>query len=160
MRCPRSLPSLLPLPAVLLLTFGIAACHNNDTTTAPGAIASLTVNAPDSATAGQSFTVDVNATAIGINGVHNGHVNVTVPTPLTVTGVDASGGTSATFTSGSVSWNLGTLDSNSNSTLHVTATSTLPAGSPGQLVTLTASLTADGINAGDLVSSDSVQINP
>ena len=36
----------------------------------------------------------------------------------------------------------------------------LPAGSTGQAVTITASLTADGINAGDAVASDSVQINP
>jgi hypothetical protein len=158
MRSSRSLPLLLP--AALFLTFGFAACHNNDTTTAPGAIASLTISAPNSSTAGQSFTIDVNATAIGVNGVHNGHVNVTVPAPLTVMGVNASGGTSATFTSGSASWNLGTLDSNSNATLHVTVTSTLPAGSSGQSVTVTASMTADGINAGDLVSTDSVQINP
>lgn len=155
----RSSYSRRLIPACLLLIFGPIACKN-DTTTSPGAIASLTVNAPDSATSGQSFTVDVNATAIGIAGVHHGQVTVTFPSPLTVTAVDPSPGTTATNTSGSASWSLGTLDSNSNSTLHVTVVGTLPAGSMGQLVTVTASMTADSINPGDLVSSDSVQINP
>lgn len=159
MRLPRSTRFLVPLAAFLLI--GLVSCkENNDTTTAPGAIASLTVNAPDSATNGQSFTIDVNATAVGISGVHNGHVNVTVPSPLTVTAVSDSAGTTATFTSGSASWDLGTLDANSNSTLHVTVTGALPTGSTGQLVTVTATMTADGIGAGDLVSSDSIQINP
>jgi len=146
------------VPALLLVGFG--SCKNNDTTTAPGAIASITVNAPDSTRSGQGFNIDVNATAVGINNVHNGHVNVTVPAPLQVTAADPAAGTNATFTSGSVSWNLGTLDSNSNAHLNVSVTSSLPPGSMGQLVTVTASLTADGINAGDAVATDTVQVNP
>jgi len=85
---------------------------------------------------------------------------LTVPAPLTVQATSPSSGTTASFTTGSATWNLGTLDANSNSSLHLTLMGNLPAGSTGQAVTITASLTADGINAGDAVASDSVQINP
>jgi hypothetical protein len=122
-------------------------------------LASITVTAPATAKSGQSFTIDVNATKVGVQGVHNGMVTVTIPAPLTVTAVDPSAGTTATFTSGSVSWNLGTLDSNSNSTLHITVVGTLPSGSTGQMLTVQASLMADGIRAGDAVAQDTVQLN-
>jgi hypothetical protein len=156
MRLPRILRLAIPVVALCALF----ACKNNDTTTAPGAIASVTVNAPDTAKSGQSFTVDVNATNVGVQGVHNGMVSVTVPAPLTVTAVDPSAGTTATFTSGSVTWNLGTLDSNSNSTLHITVVATLPTGSAAQMLTIQATLTADGIRAGDAVAQDTVQLSP
>ena len=146
----------IPLFA-LCVFFG---CKNNDTTTSPGAIASVTVNAPDSATSGQTFTIDVSATNVGIAGVHNGHVSVTLPSALTVNSVDPSPGTTATFTPATVSWALGTLDSNTSSTLHVSVTGTLPPGSVAQTLTIQGSLTADGINAGDVVASDTMQLNP
>ena len=148
------------LPAVLILLTGLVGCSDNDATTSPGAIASINVNAPDTATNGQTFNVDVLATAVGIAGVHNGFVNVTVPAPLTIMAADPDAGTTASFSPSSATWNLGTLDANTNSTLHVTVMGTLPTGSAGQLVTITASLTADGISAGDAVASDSVQVNP
>lgn len=154
-RSPRILLWVLPF-----LVFGLVSCSKNDTATAPGAIASLTVKAPDSATSGQSFTVGIDATAVGINNVRNVLVNVTVPAPLTVTAVGPSGGETASFTSNSASWNIGILDSNTNSHLGVTVVGTLPPGSPVQAMAITASMTADGINAGDAVASDSVQINP
>ncbi|HEY4229987.1 MAG TPA: hypothetical protein VGO79_07425 [Thermoanaerobaculia bacterium] len=158
MRLPRSTRSLLWV--VPFLVTGLVSCSKSDTTTAPGAIATVTVNAPDTATSGQSFDVTVDATAVGVNNVHNGVVQVTVPAPLTVQATSPSSGTTASFTTGSATWNLGTLDSNSNSSLHLTLMGNLPPGSNGQGVTITASLTADGINAGDAVASDSVQINP
>jgi hypothetical protein len=158
MRLPRFTRSLLWV--VPFLITGLVSCSKSDTTTAPGAIANVTVNAPDSATSGQSFDVTVNATAIGVNNVKNGVVQVTVPAPLTIQAVNPSAGTTATFSSGSATWTLGTLDANTNSNLHLTIMGNLPAGSNGQAVTITASLTADGINAGDAVASDSVQINP
>jgi hypothetical protein len=83
-----------------------------------------------------------------------------VPAPLTVTSVSAPSGETASFTSGSATWDIGSLDSNSNSALHITMTGNLPPGAPGQAVTITATMTADGINAGDSVASDSVQLNP
>ncbi len=155
MRLPRLLRFAIPAFALC----AVFACKNNDTTTAPGAIASVTVNAPDTAKSGQSFTIDVNATNVGVQGVHNGMVTVTVPAPLIVTAVDPPAGTTASFNSGTATWNLGTLDSNSNETLHVTVVGTLPGPAP-QTLTVQASLTADGINAGDAVAQDTVQLNP
>ena len=155
---PRSVR--IVLPASLILLSGLVACSDADSTTSPGAIATINVNAPDNATSGQSFTIDVGATAVGISGVHNGFVTVTVPAPLTVTAADPEAGTTASFSSGSASWNLGTLDAFTNSVLHLTVVGTLPNGSGGQLATISASLTADSISAGDAVASDSVQINP
>ncbi|HEY1253002.1 MAG TPA: hypothetical protein VGH97_17605 [Thermoanaerobaculia bacterium] len=159
MRLPRSLRSLLWIVPFSVIAL-VVSCSKSDTTTAPGAIATVTVDAPDTATSGQSFDVTVDATAVGVNNVQNGVVAVTVPAPLAVQAVSPSSGTTASFTSGSATWNLGTLDSNSNSSLHVTIMGTLPAGSTGQAITITASMTATGINAGDAVASDSVQLNP
>ena len=159
MRLPRYFRFLVPA-AVLC---AISACKNNDTTTAPGALASITINAPDSAGPGESFTIDVTATNVGVAGVHNGHVTVTLPPPLTVSAVDDSPGTSSTFSNGagaSVSWTLNTLDSNTSSTLHVHAMGTLPPGSAAQTLTVQATLVADGITAGAAVAQDTVQLNP
>lgn len=156
MRLPRILRFALPAVALGALF----ACKNNGTTTGPGAIASVTATAPDSAKSGQSFTIDVNATNVGVQGVHNGHVDVAVPAPLAVTAVDPSAGTTASFSGGTVSWNLGTLDSNSNSHLHITAVGTLMPGAPSQSVTIQASLTADGIRAGDAIAQATVVITP
>ncbi|HEY2796339.1 MAG TPA: hypothetical protein VGK26_00495 [Thermoanaerobaculia bacterium] len=158
MRLPR--PARFLLWAAPCLLIGLVSCSKSDTTTAPGAIATVTVNAPDTATSGQNFDVTVDATAVGVNNVKNGLVTVTVPAPLMVQAASPSSGTTASFTTGSATWNLGTLDSNSNSALHLTLMGTLPAGSTGQSVTITASMTADGINPGDAVASDSVQVNP
>ena len=154
-RFPRSLLWVVPF-----LFIGFLSCSKSDTTTAPGALANVTVNAPDSATSGQNFDVTVNATAIGVNNVKNGVVQVTVPAPLTVQAVNLSAGTTASFTTGSATWTLGTLDANTNSNLHLTIMGNLPPGSNGQAVTITASMTGDGINPGDAVASDSVQLNP
>jgi hypothetical protein len=158
MRLPRSTRFLLWV--VPFLVVGVVSCSKSDTTTAPGAIATVTLNAPDTATSGQNFDVTVDATAVGVNNVHNGLVQVSVPAPLTVQAASPSSGTTASFTTGSATWNLGTLDSNSNSSLHLTVMGVLPSGSTGQTVTLTATMTGDGINAGDAVASDSVQLNP
>ena len=102
--------------------------------------------------------------AIGINNVHNGRVEVTLPAPLQVQSADASGGTSATFSNSSagatVSWVLNTLDSFSQSRLHVQTMGMLPAGSGAQTLTVRASLTGDGIRAGDAVANDSLQLMP
>jgi len=164
MRLPRPVRSLLWIwivPCLVIGVIGLASCKNNDTTTAPGAVANVTVNAPDSATSGQGFDVTVNATAVGVANVQNAHVNVTLPAPLTVTAVNPSPGETASFTASTASWDIGTLDSNTNSNLHLTVVGTLPAGSPGGVsATISATLTATGINAGDAVASDTVQINP
>jgi hypothetical protein len=151
----------LSIPAVLLLS--LVACKDSSTTTAPGALANVTINAPDSARSGQSFLIDVNAVNVGINNIHNGRVDVTLPAPLIVNSAEASAGTSATFVNGAgatVTWLLNTLDSNSQSRLHITATGALPSGSAAQMLTLRASMTADGIRAGDAVATHTVQLMP
>jgi uncharacterized protein YfaS (alpha-2-macroglobulin family) len=151
----------LGIPAALLL--GLLACNDGDTTTAPGAIANVTLDAPDSVRSGESFTIDVSAVNVGINNVHNGRVEVTLPAPLLVNSVGQSSGTTATFSNGSgatVSWNLNTLDSNSQSRLHINATGTLPGSSAAQTLTLRAAMTADGIRAGDATAQRTVLLMP
>ncbi len=148
------------LSAALLLGLSGAACRD-DTTTAPGALANVTFSAPDTAHSGQSVQVDVAAAAVGINNVHNGRVDVTLPDPLRVDSVETSDGT-ATFSNGSgatVVWMLGSLDSNSQSRLHIHLTGTLPGSAPMSL-TLRASLTADGVRAGDAVAEHTLQLVP
>jgi hypothetical protein len=51
-------PRLLCFAIPALALCAPFACKNNDTRTAPGAIASVTVNAPDTAKSGQSLTAD------------------------------------------------------------------------------------------------------
>lgn len=149
------------LPVLLLL--GSIACKDTDTATAPGALASVRVNAPESVRSGESFTIDVDALAIGINNVRNGRVSVTLPAPLSVTSVEASSKTAATFSNGTgatVIWNLNTLDSNSQSRLHIHAIGLLPAGSGPRTLTVRGSLTADGVREGDAVGEDRVRLDP
>ena len=147
------------------LGLAIAACDNNDVTGTGGALASLTVDAPDTAHSGVPFDIAVRALAIGVTNVHNGHVDVTLPAPLTVSALDDSAGTTSSFTNNTgggaqVSWNLGTLDSNTQSTLHITTAGTLAAGAAAQTLTVRATLTADGISAGEAVAEDNVQLVP
>ena len=154
------LPGITRMAIVAAFVGSVAACHHTDTTTAPGALANVTVTGPSTVTSGQNFDVDVAATAVGVNNVQNGMVTVTVPAPLTITSTNASGGTSAAVSGNTVTWTLGTLDANSQSTLHVNLMGSLPAGSNAQSVVIQAQLTANGVNAGDATSSTTVQINP
>ncbi len=146
--------------AVLLIA---TACKDSGTTTAPGAIANLSIDAPGTVQSGQSFTIDVGAVNVGINNIHNGAVAVTLPAPLQVSSADGSSGTTASFSNGSgatVTWNLGTLDSNSQSRLHISAMGILPSGSSAQTLTIRAMMTADGIKPGDAVAEQNVQLTP
>jgi hypothetical protein len=153
----------IAVPAILLAALAIG-CNDSDTTTAPGSVANVSIDAPQSARSGETFTIDVAAVAVGINNVHNGRVEVTLPAPLQVVSADPSAGTSATFSNvgggGTVSWILNTLDSNSQSRLHVATMGMLPAGSAAQTLTVRASLTGDGIRPGDAVANDSLQLMP
>jgi hypothetical protein len=151
------------IPAVLVM--GLAACNENDVTGTGGALATLTVDTPDSATSGQVFNVQVSALAIGVTNVQNGLVQVTLPAPLQVTGVNASAGTTATFSNSAgggaqVTWTLNTLDSNTQSNVEIATTGVLAPGSAPTMVTVQASLTADGISSGESVSQDAVELRP
>ena len=152
-------------PAVLCAVAGLAyACNDNNTTTAPGSVANVSIDAPQSARSGETFTIDVAAVAVGVNNVHNGRVEVTLPSPLQVISVDSSSGTSATFSNGgggaTATWTLNTLDSNSQSRLHIATMGLLPSGSSAQTLTVRASLSGDGIRPGDAVANDSFQLMP
>jgi hypothetical protein len=151
------------IPAALLLSFG--ACSDDDTVTSSrGALVRIAVDAPAAARSGENFGVRIEAQNVGVTNVHDGRVQVTLPAPLTVTGVDASAGTSATFTNGpavaTVSWTLNTLDSNSQSILTVRAVGALPAGQPARRLTIEASMTGEGIRAGDAVARDDMDLTP
>jgi len=149
------------IPAVLLA--GAAACgDSNDVTGSGGALARLSVDAPASATSGQPFDVDVDALNIGVEGIHSGVVQITLASPLVVNSVTPSPGTQATFSNSAsgatVTWTLNTLDSNTQSDLRINATGTLLAVENARTVRVQASMTADGINAGDAVAFDDVQL--
>ena len=154
------LSRIIGFAAAAALAGSLSSCKGSDTTTSPGALANVTINGPSSAASGQSFTLDLAATAVGVNNVQNAQVSVTVPSPFVVNSVVASSGTSATSSGGAVIWTIGTLDSNSQSTLHVSVTGTLPSGAAAETVTFQAQLIATGINPGDAVASASVQLTP
>ena len=153
------------LPVLVLGFLGLTGCDDNDDITGTGgALATLLVDAPTSAVSGQPFDVAVRVTAVGVTNVQDGLVLATLPPPLAVTAVNASPGTSATFVNAGggavVTWDLNTLDSNTQSTLHITTTGTLAAGEPARTVTVLAALTADGISPGDAQAQDAVQLMP
>ena len=153
------------VPALLLGFLGVTGCSDeNDVTGTGGALATLVVDAPTSAVSGQPFDVAVRVSAVGVANVQDGLVLTTLPPPLSVTAVNASPGTSATFINAGggavVTWDLNTLDSNTQSTLHITSTGTLTAGEPARTVTVLAAMTADGISPGDAQAQDAVQLMP
>lgn len=158
--------SRLAIPVLVLGLLGLAGCNDeNDITGTGGALATLLVDAPSSAVSGQPFDVAIRVTAVGVNNVHNGRVEVTLPAPLSVTAVSASPGTSGTFSNtagggAQATWMLNTLDSNTQSTLHITTVGVLAAGEPARSVTVQAVLTADGIPPGDADAQDAVQLTP
>ena len=85
------------LPVLVFGFLGAPGCDdNNDISGSGGALATLLVDAPDSAVSGQPFESRSRANAIGIENVHNGRVQVTLPAPSR-DGRAASPGTSATF---------------------------------------------------------------
>ena len=157
MRVPLSIRVL----ALALPLAGLVACHNNDDVTGTGgALATLAVDVPDTVHSGVPFDMSVSATAVGVEGVHNGVVTATLPAPLQIDDVTAEPGTSATFSGSTVTWTLNTLDSNTNSHVTINAVGTLAAGSANQNLTAQASMVADGINNGELVASDNFVLAP
>jgi Domain of unknown function DUF11 len=147
---------LASVVAVAALTI-VAGCHNSDVTGANGALARLTVDAPDNATTGQNFDIHVTAQNIGVENIQKGVVKVTLPSPLTVVTLNAESGTTASFSSSTITWNLGVLDSNTQSELTITTMGVTPTQTN---LTVNAQMTATGINAGDAVASDTVTLNP
>lgn len=156
---------ILCLAAGLVSLVAVGACSDNsDTTTGNLSVVRLTVDAPDTAKSGANFGVQVRTLNVGVAGIHDGHSTVTLPSPLTVISVQAPSGTSATFSNGAsggtVDWNLGTLDSNSQSTLDITAMGLLSPSEATRKLTVVATMTADGVKPGDAVAQDDVTLTP
>ncbi len=156
---------ILFLAAGILGLVGVVACSDNsDTTTGNLSVVRLTVDAPDTAKSGTNFGVEVRALNVGVAGIHDGHVTVTLPSPLTVISVQAPAGTSATFSNGAsggtVDWSLGTLDSNSQSKLEITTMGLLSPSEATKKLTVLATMTADGVKPGDAVAQDDVVLTP
>lgn len=156
-------------PRALWLVFGFAAlagtsgCHDNaEVTTANLSLVRLMVDAPDIVKSGATFGVQVRAMNVGLAGVHEGHVTVKLPAPLTILAVDAPSGSSATFSNeisgGTVQWDLGTLDSNSQEKLDITTRGVLAPTEGTKKLTVVASMVADGIKPGDAAAQDDVTL--
>lgn len=157
--------SLFRLALPLVLVPGFVACDDDDDITGSNrSLARVSVDAPDSSRSGNEFEIQVTAENIGISNIRNGRVDVTLPLPLLVMGVGTSAGTNATFTNGltggRVTWDLGTLDSNSQSRLNIRTVGILPAGQGSTRVTIEASLTGQSIGAGDAVAREEMTIEP
>jgi uncharacterized protein DUF11 len=150
--------------AALALPLAFAACHDDNVTATNQSLARLTVDAPNTATSGTSFGVQVRALNVGLAGIHNSHITVTLPVPLTVVSVSAPSGTTATFSNGAaggrVEWDFGTLDSNSEAKLDITVIGVLAPTDPSKRLTVVATMTADGIKPGDAVAQDDVTLMP
>ena len=161
------MPANIPRPvtgALVAIVLSLAACHNDDVTGSGGALARLEMDMPDRVHSGVPFDAGASAANIGVEGVHEGVVTVSLPPPLRISDVAASPGTSATFSNGgtgaTATWELHTLDSNTRSTLTIYATATLPGDATEQILTAQASMVAEGISFGDLVANDSFVLAP
>jgi hypothetical protein len=156
---------ILCLAAGLLGLVVAGGCSDNsDTTTGNLSVVRLTVDAPDTVKSGTNFGVQVRALNVGVAGIHDGHVTVTLPSPLTVISVQAPAGTSATFSNGgsgaTVDWSVGTLDSNTQSMLDITTMGLLSPSEASKKLTVAATMTAQSIKPGDAVAQDDVVLTP
>jgi hypothetical protein len=156
-------PWALVLTLLLAAALSAASCGDNtDVTAANQSLVRVSVDAPDTARSGSSFGVQVRALNVGVAGIHDGHVTIILPSPLTVIAVDASAGTTATFTNGiaggTVQWDLHTLDSNAQSKIDITTMGVLGVTEGAKRLTVVASMTAQGINPGDAIAQDDVTL--
>jgi hypothetical protein len=154
--------SVLRLGIAFSLLVGAIGCNDddNDVTGSRGSLVSLDVDAPSFAQSGVEFGIQVNAANVGFSNIRNGRVTVTFETPLSPRSVDASAGTTATISGSSITWDLGTLDSNTRSHIDVRALGTLSPGESSRSARVRAELTAQGISVGDAVADDFVTITP
>jgi hypothetical protein len=155
----------MPLRRLILSLIGAAAvatlaCNNDDLTGSGGSLARIAVNAPNSVASGDVFTVEIDADNIGFDDITYGSVDITMEPPLQVVSLMALDGTSATFTGGTIAWTLNTIDPNSNRQLLVQAQGVLAAGAPAVSSQIRASMVGEGIGPGELVTTDSVVVNP
>lgn len=147
--------------ALAILTFA-SACNddNDDVAGSRGSLAVIDVDAPSFAQSGVEFGVEINAASIGVSNVLDGRVIVAFEAPLVPRSLDASAGTSASISGNSVTWDLGTLDSNTRSRLQVRTLATLAPGEASRSARIRAELTARGIGSGEAVATDFVTVTP
>jgi hypothetical protein len=152
----------LRLKCALGLILGIAGCHDssNDVTGSRGSLAGLEVEAPDTARSGAEFGVDVTASNVGVSNIRNGRVEITLDSPLSVLSVSTSPGTSASVLGNRIEWNLGTLDSNTRSSLTTRVMGVLSSGEASRTARIRAELFGQAISAGEAVATDTVTISP
>ena len=159
MKVPWALVSTVLLAAAL----SAASCGDNtDVTAANKSLVRLSVDAPATAKSGANFGVQIRTLNVGVANIQNGRVTVTLPLPLVVLSVDASSGTTASFSNGisggRVDWDLGTLDSNSQSKLDITTMGVLGPTEATKKLTVVATMTGQGINPGDAVAQSDVTL--
>ena len=153
---------VLALSVVAMVLVATTSCNddNNDVAGTRGALAVINVDAPSFAQSGVEFGVEIDAVNVGVNNVRNGRVVTTFDAPLVPRSVEPSSGTTASISGNQVTWDLGTLDSNTRSRLDVRVIGTLASGEPSRSARIRAELTAQGIAAGDAVATDFVTIAP
>jgi hypothetical protein len=158
----RALWALIGAVLVAAVLAAAACGDNKDVTAANQSLVQVTVDAPATAKSGSSFGVQVRALNVGVAGIHEGHMAVTLPSPLSVISVAASAGTSATFTNGiaggTVQWTMNTLDSNTQAKIDITTMGLLAPTDGSKRLTVVASMTAQGIMSGDVVAQDDVTL--
>jgi hypothetical protein len=157
----KSLPLWLAFGFASLV--GISACHDNaEVTSANLSLVRLMVDVPDVVKSGAEFGAQVRAMNVGLAGVHEGHVTVKLPAPLMILSISAPKGSSATFSNGisggTVEWDLGSLDSNSQEKLDITTKGFLSPTEGTRRLTVVASMVADGIKPGDAAAQDDVTL--
>jgi hypothetical protein len=146
--------------AVVILASAVSCNDNNDVAGSRGSLAAVNVDAPSFAQSGVEFGVEISATAVGVSNVLDGRVVITFEAPLVPRSLDASPGTSASISGSSVTWDLGTLDSNTRSRLEVRTIATLASGENSRSARIRAEMTARGITPGDAVATDFVTVTP
>ena len=152
----------IALPASLIL--GSLACNEDEVTGSRGSLALVEIDAPSSARSGESFEIRVEANNIGISNIDRAHMDITLPPPLMVLSVSAETGTTAsvsnTASGARISWELNTLDSNTESRLTIQAVGVLPPGAGSRRLTIEGSLTGRRIDPGDVVARDEMDLTP
>lgn len=146
------------------LILGSVACNEEEVTGSRGSLVHVEIDAPSSARSGENFEVRVHANNIGISNVDRAHMDITLPPPLMVLSVSAETGTTAsvsnTASGARISWELNTLDSNTESSLTIRALGVLPPGAGSRRLTIEGSLTGRRIDPGDAVARDEMDLTP
>ena len=153
----------IPLGFALASLLALVACGDNDEVTGSGqSFARLVLDVPNEVRSGETFTTRFDAENVGLHDIENVAVVVALPAPLRAVSVSEDGPGTAVFSNdssgGHVTWTIGTLDANEDLTLRITTTGTLAASESSRKVTVTGTMSGDGIDAGDLDTEEEITI--